>query len=1025
MTIVVLHLSDIHIRSARDPILEKGGKIAACIYSELNTASAVFVVVSGDIAYSGKSEQYKAATDFFISLRNSLLDEKNIPVHFVFAPGNHDCDFSLHTAPRQLTLDAVRSKPELLDDNIIQLGTSIQVNYRSFVEQLESPAETRVGDTLWTNHRFTVEGKEVVFDTLNVSWCSNLNEEPGSLIFPVDRYKHHLKETVDLRIAVLHHPLNWFNQAVYHPFRQLVRSLSNVVISGHEHVGGAGEDMHSDMGNSAYLEGCVLQGQDDLADSSFNVAILDLTEGEYRSTRYQWNGLDHYLATDEGSWADFRSLPKKTENRFLIDPNFEKLLTDPGGVFNIKGAVLTLQDLYIYPDVQELLSSESRGVRSTFSTTIFHELSRLDGGVLLTGEEKVGATSLLYMLFRNYHARGLLPIYLRGTEIKQTNARDIENLIKRTIISQYGQQSLELFQQKPSSQKILLLDDLDEGPLRNSQYRAKVLVDLASRFKKMLVTAGESFDFNGAIRPHAEGKLSEFKEFKILPFGYSRRAQLVGRWVQRTSTDGSLDENQLLERCDRAERMLDVVMARNIVPSLPLYLLTLLQSFDSGTQGGFEDSGLGEYYDYLMKNGLNLAGVPRNQWGSIIEYCSHLAWDMHTTEHKEMSQMDLRIFNDRYSDEQLRVELGPRIDALVKSQILARTGDCIRFRYHYIYYFLKGRYLSKKMGDSDVQSYVKICCAHLYVRENANTVLFLAHHAFKDPQFLTCVTDAVEVPFKDCATIAFNGQDTHKVKEFVRDLPKLTYSGKSPEKSREDANKHHDAHDNGSDGLADKKEDFAEDDFAAHLISLFKAVEILGQILKNQIASVPRAQRVDLLSKVMSGPLRAVSAYFQLFLGNQAAAQVEITEMLAKQKALSSDEERGKAARHLLAWLLQTSAAGIILKAIVSVSSDELLEDIRSAAQAIDAPSARLIATGVKLDGPGRLPQKEIESLLKEFSDDFIAARVLQLLILRRLYMFRTDERDKQWLASKELVGLEFQHAVEFKSRKAKLLRNG
>lgn len=1023
MTIVILHLSDIHVRSAGDPILDKGEKIAACVYSDLVTAAAVFIVVSGDIAYSGKTEQYDAAIGLFITLRNAIRAEKDIPIHFVFAPGNHDCDFSLHTRPRQLTLDAVRDKPNLLDDNIIQLGASIQVDYRSFVEQLQSPDESRVEDTLWTTHRFTVEGKEVVFDTLNVSWCSNLHEEPGSLIFPVDRYKHHMKETVDLRIAVLHHPLNWFNQAIYHPLRQLVRSLSNVVISGHEHVGGAGEDMHSNMGSSAYLEGCVLQGQDDLADSSFNLAVLDLTEGEYRATRYQWNGLDHYLATDEGSWADFRSLPKKTANRFLIESKFEQLLSDPGGVFNIKGAVLALQDLYAYPDVQELQQVESRGVRNIFSTTIFHDPSRLDGGVLLTGEEKVGATSLLYMLFRHYHDKGLLPLYLRGVEIKQTNSRDIENLIKRTIVEQYGQHSLELFQQQPSSQKILLLDDFDDGTLRNSQYRAKVLVDLASRFKKMLVTANESFDFNGTVRPHAEGNLSELNEFKLLPFGYSRRAQLVRRWVQRTSTDGSLDDHQLLERCDRAERMLDVVMAKNIVPSLPLYLLTLLQSFDSGAQGGFEDSGLGEYYDYLVKNGLNLAGVPRNQWGSIIEYCSHLAWDMHTIEHKEMSQIDLRLFNDRYSNEQVRVELEPRIDALVKSQILARNGNCVRFRYHYIYYFLKGRYLSKKMGDSDAQAYIRRCCAHLYVRENANTVLFLAHHAFKDPLFLTCVTDAVEEPFKDCATIAFNGQDTHKVKEFVRDTPKLTYSGQSPEEAREAANHHHDVHDDGSDGLADKKEDLAEDDFAAQLISLFKTVEILGQILKNQIASVPRSQRVELLGKVMRGPLRAVSAYFRLFIGNQAAAQVEIAEILAKRKALNSDEERVDAARQLLAWLLQTSAAGIILKAVVSVSSDELLEDIRSAAQKIGTPSASLIATGVKLDGPGRLPKKEIENLLKEFSDDFIAARVLQLLILRRLYMFRTDERDKQWLASKELVGLQFQHAVEFKSRNSKLLK--
>jgi len=68
MTIVILHLSDIHVRSAGDPILDKGEKIAACVYSDLVTAAAVFIVVSGDIAYSGKTEQYDAAIGLFIRI---------------------------------------------------------------------------------------------------------------------------------------------------------------------------------------------------------------------------------------------------------------------------------------------------------------------------------------------------------------------------------------------------------------------------------------------------------------------------------------------------------------------------------------------------------------------------------------------------------------------------------------------------------------------------------------------------------------------------------------------------------------------------------------------------------------------------------------------------------------------------------------------------------------------------------------------------------------------------------------------
>jgi len=1022
MTVLVLHLSDIHIRGDKDPILGQGERIAACTFAGLPEASAVFIAVTGDIAFSGERAQYAAAARLFESIRESIRSERDVPVHFVMAPGNHDCDFSLGSTPRQLTLDAVRESPEKLDDDVIRLGTSVQVAYQEFVERFVSKEETRTGDALWTSHRFSVESFELVFDTLNVSWCSRLREEPGTLVFPVERYKNRLNETADFRFVLMHHPLNWFSQTMYHPLRQLIRRLANVVVSGHEHVGGAGEDVNSETGHSAYIEGCVLQGHHDLNESSFNVASLNLSDGTYQNTRYLWDGATRYLACEEGSWSDFRTLPKKVRNDYEIRAAFEQTLAEPGGIFGARGAPLALRDLFVYPDVYAHKSTEERGVRVPLNTTIFCDSSRLDGGVLLTGEEKSGATSLLYMLFKHFHERGLVPVYLRGAELRGATEKDFDQAVSKAVELQYGTAHTERYAQEKKANKVLLLDDFDDGSVRHGALRAKLLMMAAARFQRFMVTANESFDYNGTVRGHTDGKLADLTEFKLLPFGYAKRAELVKRWMVRTSSDGSLDEGQLLKRCDAAERVLNEVMAKNIVPSLPLYLLTLLQSYDSGLQGGFEESGLSEYYDFLLKAGLEAANIPRNQWAGFIEYSAHLAWQLHATENKELSAEELRVFNERYSREQVSVELSSRLEALVNARVLARHGEYIRFRYHYIYYYLKGRYLSRKMNDLEVQAYIHQCCAHLYVRENANTVLFLAHHSFEDSLFLRCIVDAVERPFANCSAIEFSGSDTAGVRDFVKDLPAPKYSGKKPEQAREEANRQRDELDDGTDGLADRKEDLNEDEFVAQLISLFKAVEILGQILKNQIERVPRSQRVELLTKVMRGPLRAVSAYFNLFTKDQAVLQNEMSELLSKRKVLSSDEERRRVVQQFLAWLLQSSATGILLKAIVSVSSDDLLEDIRAAAGSIGSPAARLIATGVKLDSPVRLPQREMEKLLDDFSGDFVATRVLQLLTLRRLYMFRTDERDKQWLSSKELVGLEHQHAVEFKTRKTKLL---
>jgi hypothetical protein len=1023
MTAVVLHLSDIHIRSSKDWILDKADRIAPCAFGSLPEATAVFIVVSGDIAWSGRADEYTAAKILLLEIRDRLRTERDIPVHFVITPGNHDCDFSLNTNTRRLTIAGVLSEPKEIDESVIDTGCAIQIHFQQFVEELHSVDETRVGDKLWTSHRFTVEGKELIFDALNVSWCSRIREEPGTLVFPHERYKKCLEDVVDLRVTVIHHPLNWFSQAVYHPFKQMLRSLSNVIISGHEHVGGVGEDMNADSGHSAYIEGCVLQDDQNPSESSFNVAEMNLIDGTYRSTKYVWDThAKYYRTSEEGSWSDFRSVPKKAISRLPLNDSFHQLITDPGAAFQSSTrSSIKLADLYVYPDMKEPF--EKAEVKRILSTSVLQDLSRIEGGALLAGEEKVGASSLLYMLFAHFHDVGLMPIYVRGADLKSATERDVDIAIHKSVIEQYGEAQFEKFLQLSSAKKVLLLDDFDDGPIKSNAYRARLLVALSNRFKYFIVVVSELFDHKASVAPHADGKLGNLSEFRLLPFGFTLRAQLVTRWIRRTADDGSLDEGALLARCDQAERLLDAVLARNIVPALPLYLQTLLQSIDAGVSGGFEESGLGDYYDFLIKEGMRTASIPKRKWGGVIEYCSHLAWQMHATEHKELSLDEFREFNSRYSNTEVTVNAESRLDELLRARVLSQSGDYVRFRYHYIYYFLKGRFLSSKLDDLAVLAHVQECCAHLYVRENANTILFLAHHAFNQPVFLDCVVNALNEPFKSVLPVAFMGTDTNKLAEFVRDLPAPKYTGEDPEQVRERENNRRDRMEDDFDGMADKKQDGDELTFIPQMVSLFKTVEILGQILKNQIATVGRARRVELLQLLMKGPLRVARAYFDFFMTHSEQAQGELAALLAKQKGGGDEQKRQDLARKILAQMLQYTSYGFIAKTVSSISSNELIADIESAAKLINTPAAKLIAVGVRLDSPKNLPRAEIRKLLGDVKSDFIATRVLQMLTLQRLYMFRTTEQDKQWLDGQSLLGIQMQHVVDLQARGTRRLK--
>jgi calcineurin-like phosphoesterase family protein len=298
--------------------LENAQKIAACTFSFLQSANHVFILVSGDIAFSGQLSQYTLAKKFFEQLRNCILNETECPVTFILVPGNHDCDFNSNNNARKMLIKQLIEHDSLeVDESVIASCTNIQSAFFNFRNALEENTNME-DDQIWRTSSFEVEGKIIVFDCLNISWVSQLNEEQGNLYFPVDRYFEKKSSKVDVRLVVMHHPLNWFNQQIYQRFKKFVRQIANIVISGHEHQGNVGinEDAYTDK--SAFVEGCVLQDNEkNLSGSSFNIIILDLDKMRFSSTCFGWN-VDHYAPTEEGSWSDYHQLPEKQRNLFVI-----------------------------------------------------------------------------------------------------------------------------------------------------------------------------------------------------------------------------------------------------------------------------------------------------------------------------------------------------------------------------------------------------------------------------------------------------------------------------------------------------------------------------------------------------------------------------------------------------------------------------------------------------------------------------------------------------------------------------------
>src|SRR2546426_4288173 len=94
MNVTWLHISDFHIRGGdpydRDVVLRTLIKSANKFRERGRAPDLIFA--TGDIAYSGKPDQYELATRFFDDLLKATgLQRRNLYV----IPGNHDADRDL------------------------------------------------------------------------------------------------------------------------------------------------------------------------------------------------------------------------------------------------------------------------------------------------------------------------------------------------------------------------------------------------------------------------------------------------------------------------------------------------------------------------------------------------------------------------------------------------------------------------------------------------------------------------------------------------------------------------------------------------------------------------------------------------------------------------------------------------------------------------------------------------------------------------------------------------------------------
>ncbi|MGD0951675.1 MAG: metallophosphoesterase [Methanotrichaceae archaeon] len=242
-----LHLSDWHqgnkefdrqvVADALIEDLERRATISP------DLAKIDFVVFSGDVAHSGKPEEYQAAkVEFF----DRLLRATGLgPDQLFIVPGNHDLNRDEFELLPPALLKPLESDTEvqkwIVEER--QRGLVLQPlnSFTKFVT-----AYTKQKNPDFANiRRLDVDGKKIALLGLNSAWMcgrhTGINgeiDDDGYVLVGEPQIHQPLKDMLDadIKIAVLHHPFEWLKEFDRRHVEGRLINECNFILSGHRHT---------------------------------------------------------------------------------------------------------------------------------------------------------------------------------------------------------------------------------------------------------------------------------------------------------------------------------------------------------------------------------------------------------------------------------------------------------------------------------------------------------------------------------------------------------------------------------------------------------------------------------------------------------------------------------------------------------------------------------------------------------------------------------------------------------------------
>jgi hypothetical protein len=552
----------------------------------------------------------------------------------------------------------------------------------------------------------------------------------------------------------------------------------------------------------------------------------------------------------------------------------------------------------------------------------------------------------------------------------------------------------------------LLIDDWDSTPLSIEEQHN--FLQLAAKDFETIVLTSRGISSISYIYSKLEGR-DEFLKYALVSLSelsFARRGELIENWLSHSQRR---DDPKFVQRLEHMERIVNDMLGRSTLPSVPLIVLGILEAANQEQSALPETGSFGYLYEALITRALSTSSGAQMQLDKKYNLLSYLAFQMFRDSSEFVTTNEYAKLCQDYCDKYyINIDGKMIFDDLIQARVLLLENGNISFAYdHYYYYFLARAFKRAVKDENDAWALESIrrISENIRVSQNRTFLLFyiyLTNDSALIDDILT-LSDLVLSGFPECKLrneVEF--LDSLNLRDLQRTIPKsvdLDKARRSRRTARDQARKPASLW-----GRNDRTLDVSATGYSSELATgekigfAFSCLDVLGQIIRNFAGTLPGNRKVQIIECAYRLSLRTLGA---LLLELQDAFEAVIEK---HNLASASKEDIAEAKRQVsdLSKLILNFGELLCYSVIRSVSlsvgsSDIDIEAFRKALSVVGETNAtKLIHLSIQLDHYTDYPVQYIRNMKDELSRSRYCTNVLRNIIIENMHVFPLDREIRQ-----------------------------